>query len=136
MKYYIDACIWRDYFENRSDNFRPLGEWAFKLIKKAINEGELIIYSDLVVEELKKEYSDNQIIEMFSIVPIELLSKVEISEKQVLNSAILSRKLNIPRKDMLHAVLAKDNEAILVSRDKHFHQLERYVDVKQPEDLI
>lgn len=31
-KYYLDACIWRDYFENREDRFRPLGEWAFRLV--------------------------------------------------------------------------------------------------------
>ena len=35
-KYYLDTCIWRDYFENRSDKFRPLGDWAFSLIKLII----------------------------------------------------------------------------------------------------
>jgi hypothetical protein len=51
MKYYIDTCIWRDYFENRNDKYRPLGEWAFRFIKKIINEDSLILFSDLVLEE-------------------------------------------------------------------------------------
>ena len=62
MKYYIDACIWRDYFENRSDNFRPLGEWAFKLIKKSIEEGSSVVYSDSIIEELEEFYSKDEII--------------------------------------------------------------------------
>jgi len=57
-KYYIDACIWRDYFENRSDRFRPLGDWAFAAIQQMITNGEPILYSDLVEEELSAAYSE------------------------------------------------------------------------------
>ena len=35
-KYYIDSNIWRDYFENRSDRFRPLGDWALMFFKEII----------------------------------------------------------------------------------------------------
>jgi hypothetical protein len=35
-KCYIDAAIWRGLHENRSDRFRPLGDWAFELVKKII----------------------------------------------------------------------------------------------------
>ena len=79
MKYYIDACIWRDYFENRSDNFRPLGEWALRFMKKVIEEQGFILYSDLVIDELSKFYTESEIKSIFSIVPSELLVKIEIS---------------------------------------------------------
>ena len=39
-RFYLDTCIWRDYYENRSDNFRPLGEWALFLINK-INQAKI-----------------------------------------------------------------------------------------------
>ena len=32
-RYYFDTCIWRDYFEDRKDKFRALGDLAFYLIK-------------------------------------------------------------------------------------------------------
>lgn len=37
MRFYLDACIWGDYWENRSDNFRPLGEWAFRYLSRRYN---------------------------------------------------------------------------------------------------
>ena len=135
-KYYLDTCIWIDYFENRSDRFRPLGEWAFFLIKKIIQDDDLIIYSDLVEEELQVIYSEKEIKKIFSIAPKEILVKVSNSIKQLKEAIHYSKRFNIPKKDALHAVLARDNEAILVTRDKHFYELTRDIIVKKPEELI
>ncbi len=49
-RFYIDTCIWRDYYENRSDNLKPLGEWALQFLKNAVNNDDLILYSDLTVK--------------------------------------------------------------------------------------
>ncbi|MBN1376781.1 PIN domain-containing protein [Candidatus Woesearchaeota archaeon] len=48
----------------------------------------------------------------------------------------ISRKINIPKNDVLHAILARDNNAILVTRDKHFYKLAEKIIVKKPEELI
>ena len=72
-RYYLDSCIWRDYFENRSDRFRPLGDWALALIKKIIAEGDFIVYSDVVEDELRQCMSEEQLAERLSIIPPELL---------------------------------------------------------------
>lgn len=135
-KYYLDSCIWRDYFENRSDKFRPLGDWAFELIKKIINEDNIIFYSELVEEELGENYSKDRIKNIFSIVPKQLLIKVSISDKQLIESIQISRRLKIPRKDALHAVLARDNKAIMITRDKHLFELQNEVEILKPEELI
>jgi hypothetical protein len=37
QRYYLDTCIWVDYLENRQDRFRPLGDWALRLIKQIVN---------------------------------------------------------------------------------------------------
>jgi predicted nucleic acid-binding protein len=136
MKYYLDTCIWRDYFENRSDNFRPLGEWAFKLIKQIINKNDFILYSELIEEELLETYSEEDIKKILSIVPLNNMINVEISSKQTKESIKISKKLNIPRKDVLHSILARDNGAILITRDKHFYELPNQVEIRKPEDLI
>ena len=66
----------------------------------------------------------------------ELLEKVEIKEHQVKEAAKLSKKHNIPFGDALHGILARDNNAIMATRDHHFEQLSDIVSVKKPEDLI
>jgi predicted nucleic acid-binding protein len=133
-KYYLDACIWIDYFENRSDRLRPLGDWAFSLIKKIIDENGLIIFSDLVFEELCALYSQEAIVSMLSICPEDTLIRITASYRQINEAKVLSRKLRTPLKDTLHAVLARDNDAILITRDKHFTEL--FGKVSKPEELI
>ena len=136
VRYYLDTCIWRDYFENRSDRFRPLGEWALMLIKKIIEENNIIFYSEFIIEELQEAYTLKEIENIFSIATNDVLIKIEVCGEQLKEAVILSKRCQIPRKDALHAILAKDNNAILVTRDKHFYELEKEISVKKPEDLL
>ena len=32
-KFYLDTAIWRDYFEDRGDGTRPIGEFAFQFLR-------------------------------------------------------------------------------------------------------
>ena len=137
MKYYIDACIWRDYFENRSDKFRPLGDWALALIKKIIkDEDGYILYSDLIEDELLDYLTEKQVNEIFSVVPKGILIKVKVSLEQFRKAKYIPKKSKIPLKDAIHAILAASNNAILVTRDKHFYELQDFVIIRKPEDLI
>lgn len=135
-KYYLDSCIWIDYFENRSDKFRPLGDWALRAIKKIISEGSVIIYSDLVEEELSAKISSDEAKQIMSIVPEENLLYVEASPEQIIDATEFSKKFKIPAKDALHARIAMDNNAVLITRDKHFYDIAKKVKIKKPEDLI
>ncbi len=136
MKLYLDTSIWRDYYENRADKFRPLGEWAFALLKKAVDEDIGIMYSDFVLEELRKSYSDGEIEKIFGIIDNTILFKASISNKQAEEAAKICKERKVAFGDALHAVIAKDNEAILVTRDRHFEELRDVVDVRKPEELI
>lgn len=134
-RYYIDSAIWRDLHENRKDKFRPLGEWAFELFRKIRINKEKIIYSDLIIHELSIAYDKQTIEKIFSDVN-EILERVEIKEKHVKEAKELSKNYNIPFGDALHAILARDNDAIIITRDHHFEVLNEVVEVKKPEDLI
>ena len=137
QKYYLDACIWRDYFENRGDKFRPLGEWALGLINEILEKKEYILYSDFVVEELKVKYSEAEITRIFEIISKRnLLIKAEISKTQAKEAAKLCRERKVSFGDALHAVLARDNSAIMVTRDRHFLELDDIAEIKKPEELI
>lgn len=136
-KYYIDTSIWRDFYENRSDKLRPLGEWAYQLFVKITKEKEEVLYSELVIKEMSIEYTLAKIEEIFRIIHDKgLLHKVEISDEQIIEAHKLSRQLGIPSNDCLHAILARDNDAIMVTRDAHFIKLSDIVEVKKPEELI
>lgn len=134
-KYYLDTAIWVDYYENRRDKFRPLGEWAFELFKKIRKNKEKVLYSDLVVNELSMAYDKETINKIFEIAS-EMLEKVEIRKEQRREAKKVAKERKIPRGDVLHAILAKDNNAILVSRDKHFQLLRDIYEFVKPEDII
>jgi hypothetical protein len=134
-KYYLDTCIWRDYFENRKDRFRPLGEWALFLLNMIIDDDNLILYSNLVLDELRKKYDEKTISNLFK--PFEnYLFKVGMSRQQMLEASRISNSLYIPFADALHAILARDNNAILITRDKHLFKLQNMVEVATPEELL
>ncbi len=134
-KYYIDTSIWRDLHENRKDKSKNLGELAFESLKRIRTNKEKIIYSDFVVEELSSAYDKQTINKLFKGVS-EALEKVEINESQLKEAADLSKKLNIPFGDAIHGVLARDNSAVMITRDRHFRKLKDKITIKKPEDLI
>ena len=134
-KFYIDTAIWRDLHENRKDRHKPLGELAFELFRKIRVNKEKILYSDFVVKELSSAYDKKTINKLFKNAS-RLLEKAEINEKQVRKAEALCKELNIPFGDALHGILARDNNAVMVTRDRHFKKLSNKIDVKKPEDLI
>lgn len=137
QKFYLDSAIWRDYYENRSDKFRPLGEWALTFLNNALENKDFILFSDLVTKELQIKYSEEEINNILEIVSKRnLLIKADISESQAKEAAILCKQRKVAFGDALHAILARDNKAIIVTRDKHFLELTDIAEIKKPEDLI
>ena len=65
-----------------------------------------------------------------------ILLFVESTEKQIGLAKDLSFKRNVPKRDALHALIARDNKAILVTFDKHFQMLLDITKPKRPQDLI
>lgn len=137
MKFYVDTSVWRDYFEDRKDDLRPLGEFAFLFFKKVKEDKDLIFFSKLVLEELAIKYNIKEIKEMFDILSTDnSLLRVKVKKKHILKAKKLSNKVGVHFGDCLHAVLAKENKAILVTRDKHFDMLKTFIEVRKPEDLF
>lgn len=137
QKYYVDTNIWRDYYENRKDNIKPLGEFAFKFFKKCKNKNSILLYSDLTLKELNAHYSKERVgILIQTVSSFCEIKKVDIEEKQAEEARSLVTKFKIHYSDILHGILARDNNAFLVTRDKHFNQLKDFVRVVNPEEII
>jgi hypothetical protein len=136
--YYFDTCIWRDFYENRfGSGGRKLGEIAANLFMYIIKNKKILNYSDFIVLELKRDYNPNEIELMLNFLFLSnILMKIEISKEDYVKSKQIGAELNIPPGDVLHAIISKKSNSILVSQDNHMQKLKHLVEVKKPEEII
>jgi predicted nucleic acid-binding protein len=133
--YYLDTGIWLDYFEDRNKPNLPKGEWAEKLVRKFTLEHSKIVYSDLIIQELKNVgYAKTEIDTLFR--PLKhILIFVRATPRQWRKARDISAKRSIPKADAAHSIIARDSNATLVTLDRHFKDLD-YVRVIHPNDLL
>src|SRR3989338_2738312 len=135
QRYYFDTSIWLDLFENRDEEHLLKGKHVWALMKKILAEDSLIIYSDIIVEELHDfGYPPYKIEALFQ--PFQrILLFVYANENQKWKANDLCKKRNIPPYDALHALIARENNAIMVTRDHDFQLLLDIIIPKRPEEL-
>lgn len=135
---YLDSNMYLDYWEDRSDRLKPLGEFAYSLLKRAVECEFTIIVSDLVLAELGKVLGDEEITEVFS----SLKESSKLRTAQVRNSDVeeaksLRSRYATPLPDLIHFVFAvRKNAGLLVTRDTHFTMLPQdRVKIRKPEEI-
>jgi len=113
-----------DYLGERKNGLRPLEEFAFQLLKKCKKEKTKIIVSDAITKELEKYIPKEKIKERLSEFS-DLIIEVKHSTEQLSEAKDFWEKNNrkFPELDILHAIIARDENAVLVSRDKHFSEI-------------
>lgn len=123
-KYYLDTCIWRDFYENRkSIKGNPLGAYAHDLIMKIILRKDKIIISKAIFWELSKDYTEQDIQNMFQLLFLnKILIHAKIMENESSEAKQLSQERNLPKLDCLYAVQSRNHNAQLVTQNRHFLQ--------------
>jgi len=135
QKFYLDTAIWRDYFEDRRDNFQPLGEFAFQFLKNCEKHSCEVLYSSLVKRELLAHYSKERVQQVFSSF-LGVLHEVKVCPEHLDEAKRVGRTVHDSHTaDILHAILARDSEAIMITRDKHFDALNSIVEILKPEEV-
>ena len=138
MKYLVDTCVWRDFYEDR-EGFKKekLGFFATKFFKIVLKKKHKIIYSKALIKELKIAYDKVSINQLLSLlIAVKVLELVEIKEQEFKEAKNISKKLNLPFVDCLNAVQARNHRAILITQDKHFfYHLKDICVVKRPQDI-
>ena len=134
-KYYLDTSVWMDFYENRKDPSKDIGEIAFKLLCKLLASKTNIIVSIFLQKELEAYYRIEEIRGMTMLFG-KLMIKVELSEEQIKEAKNIAEERKLPKGDVIHAILARDNDAILVSRDRHFQELKDICEIVKPENII
>ncbi len=122
MKYFIDTCVWRDFYENRKSFLgRNLGKEAVFLFQKIITEKSMILFSESLIDELKISYSIFEIEQMFDMLSlIGVLKRIEITQNEFTEAKLLSKSRKLPFVDCLNAIQARNHKAIMISQDTHF----------------
>ncbi len=134
--YYFDTAIWVDFLNDRKGyNKEPLGEYAYKLILKIIKNNNTILISDVLLKELKTIYTEEEIKNMTNILK-NSIKIIKVKPGQIKEAKQIHKKIKIPLGDILHAIIARDNEAILITRDKHFEKIKSIKEYYKPEELI
>lgn len=135
-RYYFDTSIWLDFLEKRDEPNMPKGEWATRLVEKIIRERDKIIFSDVNMMELRGAgYSDFDMEDILDELD-DIIIKVEASEKEIGRSKDLASKKGIPRGDALHALIARDNNSVLVTLDHDFKELTDIIKPYRTNDLV
>ncbi len=90
----------------------------------------------MIADELKaSDYGTFEIEDLFK--PIrQILIYAEPTKKQYGKAKDLAAKRKVPLLDAMHAIIARDEKAILVSRDNHFKKLLDITKPKKPEEII
>jgi len=135
-RYYFDTSIWLDFFEDRNEPDFPKGELVQQLIRKIVLDNGNIVYSDIHLLELENiGYSPYEIEELFKpLKPILIL--VESTEKQQRRAGEIASQRKIPKGDVLHALLARDMNASMITHDKHFKEVEDIIRSNSVKDML
>ena len=132
-KIYLDTNIYLDYFENRHDNIRPLGFFAYNLIRRCIEGKFKIVVSDWIVEEFGKIGDPRKIDDL-----IKTLKKQGSLILVKSNSQDLSKSRKYKNKpDALHALLAIKACAdyFVIRNTKDFLDFQNLISIVLPENI-
>ena len=131
---YLDTCIYLDYWQGRTDRLRPLGEFAFQLIRGAIQCEFEIVVSDWVIEELEHHIRKKELNEILK--PLREAEKTvqAFKTKKDMDKA---RQLSSNWRDALHIVLAENAGAkYLVTRNMDdFSRIPSSIETVFPENI-
>ena len=134
-RFYIDTNIWMDYAENRVSGLIPAGEFAFQFLRNCGEKNNPLVYSSLVETELLCHYSKARVDALIYTFR-EILEKVNYTPAQFLEAQRLARIIHEShRSDILHAILARDANCVIITRDKGFEYLREIVAVAKPEEI-
>ncbi len=131
----MDTSIWLDLFENRNEPNLPKGDYAKLLLKNIITNKSIIIYSTVVIFELKSNgYTYEDIKLLFE--PIRKILYYADAREFMGRARDIGIKRNIPKGDVAHALIARHCKAVMVTRDGDYYKLGDIIKPQKPENLI
>src|SRR3989344_7333963 len=131
--YYFDTQIWIDHYLERGPD-GIYGKQALTLILKIIEDDSKVVFSNFNEKEMKDiGLSLTEINSLLSMIKPDHIKRVSATKVQFEEAKIISKQRNVPFGDTVHAILARDHDAQLVSRDeKDFRKIKDIIEFKEP----
>ena len=140
-RYYIDTCIYLNLWQKEEINGIKLWKYAKNFLERIDKKSGMVYYSGFIFKELmhilaKEEFQKKKI--LFESSPN--FKKVILSERefQIARQIEKETKSSVSFFDIIHMLLAKKTNSILITRDNKLIQISKKygVEVKKPEELL
>lgn len=122
-KYYLDTDIWIDCLQGKSS-----------IIDDLLMKNSIIIYSDILEEELLMKFLREELAYKLSLIPCEHIIKVKMDEIQFMTAEKIAKRANLSISDVIHAIIAKDNQAIFLTNSAYLIEGLGIVELKRPKN--
>ncbi len=136
---YLDTNVYIDLWEDRADNIRPLGEFAFQLFKKVYECKYTVVLSSFVIYELENNFPAKFVDNMLQdLKKSGKCVNYEVSNEDIETAKLTAKQHNSPFSDTLHAVVAKKLSAseLVTNNLKDFEKLGHLIKAISPADLL
>lgn len=142
IMYYIDTCIYPNLWKKeRDEEGIDLGDIAKRFFEKIERENIIVIYSDFLEKELRSKLSEEEINKKWMFFKNqENFREVQLEkkEKNLAREIEMELDYSLGFYDIIHMILVKKTNAILITRDKNLLLVAKRYDVeaKKPEYLL
>ncbi|MBU0979637.1 MAG: PIN domain-containing protein [Nanoarchaeota archaeon] len=132
IRAYVDTNVFLDYFFDRKEPSKHLGEHAYQFFRLAMSGKIEVLISILVLKELEGKIDQSFINHMLETILFHKI--IHITEKDLIRARILKGK---SLSDTLHLVLALKGQAdCLVTRNKKdFNEFSYLLRILFPEEV-
>ena len=139
--YYVDTCIYLNLWQKEVVNGVELWRFAKDFFDKTGERNDIIYYSGFILRELKfilSETEFNQKRKLFSSNPRFVRKVLTEEEYEEARKIEIETKNEISFYDIMHILLARKTNSILVTRDKKLIEIskKRSIEVKRPEEIL
>ena len=141
--YYVDACIYLNLWQKERGNLfgKPCWPLAKNFLDKAINSKSIIYYSGFLLKEMKFILSEKEFenkVKIFSYHANFIKLGLIDGEFQFARRIERKIKYKIGFYDIIHMILARRTNSILITRDKNLIKISKKFGViaKKPEEII
>ena len=141
--FYVDACIYLNLWQKEEDEIRGVPCWksAKDFFEKYDNDDSIIYYSGFLLKELKFILGDQEFNQKYQLFrQSSNFERIFLSEGEYSQAQSIESELNygISFFDVIHMLLARKSDSILITRDKDlFDTAGKYsVIAKQLEQLL
>ena len=130
MELFIDTSVWS--LALRRDG--PTGEPAVRRLRDALEAGEGVFTTGLVLQELLQGFGGptarDAIVERFGALPLLLPDRLDHIEAAELRSTCRRSGVQVGTVDALLAQLCRRHDLVMVTTDRDFELMARHVDLQ------